>query len=186
MREEKENIFNVPNLLTFLRMSAGIVFSGALFANYPKIILFAIFFAGALTDFFDGFLARKFNQVTRLGKLLDVVADRSIFILALASLMVYSFFRGGFAYFSLNFFIAAGLLLPREVLGLAGIIILLIRKKRIFVLSDLINKLTGFMQYMTLGFIILNLEISFYSAAVTFATGLIAGINYIAKSCRQQ
>ena len=49
----------------------------------------ALYAAGAWTDFFDGYLARRLNQVTELGKLLDPLADR-IFIVALAVALVAS------------------------------------------------------------------------------------------------
>jgi cardiolipin synthase len=68
-------VVNVPNLLSFLRILLVPVFLWFLLDQLFLAAIAVLAFAG-LTDFLDGFLARKLNQTTKLGKMLDPVADR--------------------------------------------------------------------------------------------------------------
>lgn len=64
-------MFNLPNLLSFIRMPLALVF---LQAN-PLYRVFAICVAMA-SDFLDGFIARRYNLVNRVGTLLDPIMDK--------------------------------------------------------------------------------------------------------------
>jgi cardiolipin synthase len=68
-------VVNVPNLLSFLRILLVPVFLWFLLEELFLAAIAVLAVAG-LTDFLDGFLARKLNQTTKLGKMLDPVADR--------------------------------------------------------------------------------------------------------------
>lgn len=73
-------IVTVPNILSFVRLILIPVFVLLLLAgDYGWALL--VIAVSAITDFVDGFVARHFNQVTRLGQLLDPAADR-LFILS--------------------------------------------------------------------------------------------------------
>ena len=69
---------NIPNLLTIFRILLTPLFIICLFSNYPYAQLWAliIFIIASVTDAFDGYYARKYNQVTRQGKFLDPLADK--------------------------------------------------------------------------------------------------------------
>lgn len=70
---------NLPNRITLARIimiPLMIFFYLASFVPYGKIIAFVIFVVSSLTDFFDGYLARKYNLITNLGKFLDPIADK--------------------------------------------------------------------------------------------------------------
>lgn len=69
---------NVPNILTISRILLTPLFIICLFSNYPYARLWAliIFIVASVTDAFDGYYARKYNQVTRHGQFLDPLADK--------------------------------------------------------------------------------------------------------------
>ncbi len=70
--------WTVPNILTLARILITPVIALLPFINgyWPKIICFVIFIAAAVTDVIDGRIARRSNQVTDLGKILDPIADK--------------------------------------------------------------------------------------------------------------
>lgn len=80
---------NLPNILTLSRvimiplMVIGFYWFGAI----GSIIAAAMFAIASITDWFDGYLARKWNQTTPLGAFLDPVADKLIVAVALVLLV---------------------------------------------------------------------------------------------------
>ena len=68
-------IVTIPNLLTFLRMALIPIFASLLFYNYNALTLLIFFIAG-FSDGIDGFVARRFNQQSELGTILDPIADK--------------------------------------------------------------------------------------------------------------
>lgn len=71
----KGEVLNIPNFLSFLRIALVPVFLWLLLEEMFVSAITILAVAG-LTDFLDGYLARKLKQTTKLGKLLDPVADR--------------------------------------------------------------------------------------------------------------
>ena len=69
------NILNVPNIATISRIVlSGLMFGFLSFGWY--LTSFALFLVTAATDWFDGYWARKYGQVTQLGRVLDPFADK--------------------------------------------------------------------------------------------------------------
>lgn len=79
---------NLPNKLTVSRIVLTFVFMTFLFCHglWPKVAALVIFIFASLTDFYDGLIARRENQITNFGKLLDPIADK---ILILAAFMAF-------------------------------------------------------------------------------------------------
>lgn len=85
--------WNLPNVLTVLRLlAAPMVAVMFLYFNRPWADFFALFlFLGAaITDWFDGYLARAWKQETKIGAMLDPIADKAMVIIALAVILGYS------------------------------------------------------------------------------------------------
>ena len=79
---------NLPNKLTFIRLVLAVPFIYFLQESNAegfvyRMIAFALFVVASLTDFFDGYLAIKYNLVTDFGKLMDPLADKILVISAL-------------------------------------------------------------------------------------------------------
>mgnify|MGYP002733531776 CR=1 FL=1 len=66
---------NLPNALTILRLALVPVFTCLYFTRHVRLALI-VYLAAALTDLLDGYLARRLNQITPFGKLMDPLADK--------------------------------------------------------------------------------------------------------------
>ena len=84
---DTDRVLTVPNLLSFARLAAIPVFTWLILAEH-NVVAVVILAASAVTDWFDGFLARRLRQRTRLGAQLDPVTDR-LYILATILAMAY-------------------------------------------------------------------------------------------------
>ena len=86
----RKEIFTVPNLLSALRLCLAILFLGVCerhgFRTNRSFLVMIIILA-AVTDFLDGRIARSFHQVSRVGRVLDPVADKAMQGVMLACLM---------------------------------------------------------------------------------------------------
>ncbi len=69
--------FNLPNQLTYLRLGLTIVLFWLIAYEY-YLSSMLLFIVAASTDWLDGYFARKYNQVTTLGRILDPFADKVI------------------------------------------------------------------------------------------------------------
>jgi CDP-diacylglycerol--glycerol-3-phosphate 3-phosphatidyltransferase len=78
-------IWTLPNILTIARIALAPVIALLPFINgyVPKLVAFAVFLAAAVSDFYDGRLARERNEITDLGKILDPLADKLLLIATL-------------------------------------------------------------------------------------------------------
>lgn len=81
---------NTPNILSLIRIILTPLFIILLFAHFKMAKVFAllVFAIAAITDAYDGHLARKYNQITPEGKFLDPLADK---ILVLSAFISFAF-----------------------------------------------------------------------------------------------
>jgi len=74
-------VWTLPNVLSFLRLVGVALFLWLLLVQQNDVWAVVVLVVGGATDWLDGYLARKWNQRSRLGQVLDPLADR-LYILA--------------------------------------------------------------------------------------------------------
>lgn len=77
--KNKENLFNIPNCLCFFRILLIPVFLYVYFRSefeHHYVIAAFVLVLSGLSDFLDGFIARKYDMITDFGKLIDPIADK--------------------------------------------------------------------------------------------------------------
>lgn len=78
--------WTIPNILTVLRLAAapGVAIMFLFFARpWADWFALVLFVTAAVTDWFDGYIAREFNQESRFGAMLDPIADKAMVVIAL-------------------------------------------------------------------------------------------------------
>ena len=164
-------MFNLPNKITLFRMIMMpvliLVFLLDFMAPWNYLIALIIFFISALSDMVDGYIARHYNMVTDLGKLLDPIADKLLATTALCLLMVG------------NSSFEPVLVLP---VGLTFMFIMLFRDytvtglrqfaqlRGVVIMADKVAKLKANFLYATLFY---GLLVSFLREVVTNATAML-------------
>ncbi|MEP0232621.1 CDP-diacylglycerol--glycerol-3-phosphate 3-phosphatidyltransferase [Roseibium sp.] len=108
----KRNVaLSLPNILTYGRIAAVPAVAACFYfeGSTPRWIALGIFIVAAITDFFDGYLARAWQQQSALGRMLDPIADKLLVSVSLMALV----YVGTIGEWSL---IAALIILCREIL----------------------------------------------------------------------
>lgn len=87
---------NTPNKITLIRMLLVPVFMISLFSNWDfgKPLAVVIFIIASVTDFLDGYIARKYNQITDFGKFFDPLADKLLVTAAFVGLVEFNIMPG--------------------------------------------------------------------------------------------
>jgi cardiolipin synthase (CMP-forming) len=139
---------NLPNVLTYGRVAAAPLVVALLFwpgEFWARWTALAIYCAAAITDFFDGYLARAWSQQSSLGRMLDPIADKLLVAAALLMLVADRTIAG----WSLG---AAIVILCREILvsGLREYL----AELRVSVPVSTVAKWKTAAQFVALGFLI--------------------------------
>ncbi len=104
-------VWSLPNILTYGRIVAVPLVAGLLLwgGDTARWIAVALYVAAAITDFFDGYLARLWKQQSSLGRMLDPIADKVLVAVVLLVLSADGILFGGHIW-------AAIIIISREVL----------------------------------------------------------------------
>lgn len=176
---KKENIYNIPNLITLLRLLITPIIIYTVFADYHIIIVATLFIIGMLTDLFDGQIARRYKLTTEFGRKFDMIADR---ILLLGT--IFAFFIDYYTKTSLAtiHFSQIMMLLGREIISFPFAIYSFIKKKSI-PKARKIGKATTVLQGITFPMVILSISypifnFSIYFSVITLIMGIVSGMHY--------
>ena len=175
-----KQIFNASNSLSFIRLLL-VIPAWYSFANLDlttaKYIVAGIGIFAAITDILDGYLARKFNQVTEFGKIIDPLADKVLVVYVVLSLFIVGEIP------SYYFYLIAG----RDILILIGGVI--VSKKIGKVLpSDYVGKATVLAISFVLLMILLNVDTNFIAFQILYYLSIllifVSLFNYIYKAAK--
>lgn len=80
---------NLPNKLTLARCVMSVIFVALMSVPGPitYLVAYLVFIAAAITDYYDGKIARQYNLVTNFGKLMDPLADKILMVAAFLTMM---------------------------------------------------------------------------------------------------
>jgi cardiolipin synthase len=81
-------VLTLPNLITLARLACLPLFLWLLFGKEDRAAAAALLAVLGITDWVDGYLARHLGQVSELGKILDPVADRLLFIVGAGGILI--------------------------------------------------------------------------------------------------
>ncbi|MFH1426778.1 MAG: CDP-alcohol phosphatidyltransferase family protein [Candidatus Kerfeldbacteria bacterium] len=71
----KTNYLSIPNILTYTRILAGLLFIAAIFRSFSLPLLVAVYLSVLVSDRLDGFLARRWHMESKFGERIETVAD---------------------------------------------------------------------------------------------------------------
>ena len=175
-----KNIFNISNSLSFIRLLLVIPAFFA-FNNFEEnaaryaVALIGIF--AAVTDILDGYLARKLNQITEFGKIIDPLADKVLVVFVVLNLFLLGEIPAYYFY----------MVIVRDALILTGGLI--VSKKLGKVLpSDYVGKATVLSISFVLLMILLNVDSTSFPYTLLYYLSIIlifiSLINYIFKAVK--
>ena len=81
-------VLTVPNVITVVRLACIPIFLWLLFVQENRLAAGILLGALGATDWVDGYIARRFDQVSDLGKVLDPTADRLLFIVCVGAIII--------------------------------------------------------------------------------------------------
>lgn len=146
-----KNWKTIPNLLSFLRILM-VPLMAVLFAKGYLVWSVVVLGLSGLTDLFDGKIARRFNQVSDLGKILDPIADKATQITV--AVLLYLFFRSAETSPEMQAFSWVFLLFVGKELFMVLFSIVLLALGLRPVAAEIFGKIATFAFYLVMVFII--------------------------------
>ncbi len=134
MNRNRYTTRQLPNALTLLRILLTISFLAISFYFKFYLLSFIIFLIACITDILDGYLARRYKQITNFGKVWDPLADKLLVISALVTLFIWHYI----------FLWMVIIIVVREVL--VTILRAVMTKRNIYLAADIWGKIKTMLQ----------------------------------------
>lgn len=171
-------IWNLPNSLTLFRIFLVPFLVAVLLTKYSNPLGLCIFLIAAVTDYFDGYFARRMKKVTQLGKLLDPIADKLLMSAAFVSLVELQMARAWMVV----------IIIGREfaVSGLRAIA----AQQGVTIDASPLGKTKTISQVVAIALLIVSYELGEYGFVATMALwivmlfALVSGVDYFIKFSR--
>ena len=164
--------FNVPNNITIIRVGLIPLFAFILLTNLPSkfrnLLAAFVFIMLSISDFLDGYFARKKKQVTDFGKLIDPIADK----LLISTALIFLIGKG------VDLWVAIAII-SREVI-ITAIRIYLLPSKLVVTASDF-GKAKTVVQSVAIVFVLLQLPFSSYLLLAAVILTISSGIEYLIR-----
>ncbi len=170
---------NLANKITIARILLIPFFIA--FILYAKLDLaLIVFLIAVISDAVDGYIARKWKQRTKLGAMLDPIADKILIISAFVCLI----FVKGLPY-TLKFppYVSI-IVISRDAIILLGAVIIYMLKGDIDIKPSPLGKITTFLQMLTVVFILTQLKYSRFVWNIMIVFTVISGFEYILRGSR--
>jgi len=179
-------IYTIPNIITFIRIFLIPVILFLLFSENPNIVLIAglLFIVSSVSDYFDGYLARTLNQSSKLGTLLDPIADK----LLIASVIVVLVDTGVIS----NIHVVPAIIILLREIAISGLREFLAKLNTDMPVSKLAKYKTTF-QMVSLSILIISLgfelndmlwNIGLITLWIAAIITLLSGYNYMVKGLK--
>ena len=165
MQPYRRGAISIPNILTLLRILLTPLFIILLMKHlYAQALL--VFTVASVSDGLDGFIARCFDQRTRLGAYLDPLADKLLLVSAFVCLGVLAVLPAWLAV----------IVITRDILIVLGIAILTITEKPYEVQPSIISKCTTAAQLVAVAAVLLHQSFGLAAIVLTPLYWLVAGL----------
>ena len=168
MQIKLKDFLKVPNLLSMFRIILLPIFLYTFLTDKSIYLTMCILILSGLTDILDGFIARHFNQVSELGKILDPLADKVTQICILFALWFKELVPG----------FIVGILFGKEFLMLLGAIYLKGVLKTNIIPSNKWGKIATITFYVSAGFVLFRIPYAIIGVYITLILMIIAFISY--------
>ncbi|MCH5154382.1 MAG: CDP-diacylglycerol--glycerol-3-phosphate 3-phosphatidyltransferase [Clostridiales bacterium] len=141
---------NIPNILTVIRMLMIPVLIVLFFVEFEghRLAAALVYFFACLTDFFDGYLARKNNLVTNFGKFIDPIADKMIIACSLVAICVTEPIVQPANVYTIIIAVCTMMILSRELM--ISVFRTIAADKQVVLAADMFGKIKTVVQMMAL------------------------------------